>query len=87
MSHFVGRCAGLAGGAFGDGVGIEGAEQGARERGGSVATGGGDDLLPLRGFEFAVEPGEAGGERGERVLVAATGDDDALVVRCRRRPA
>ena len=60
---------------FGDGVGIEGAEQRAGERRRRVAAGGGDDLLPLRGFEFAVEPREARGERGERVFIAVPEGD------------
>jgi len=47
-------------------------------------TGGGDDSLALGGFEFAVEPGEARGEGGERVFVAATGEDDALEQRLQR---
>ena len=75
---FLGRCAGLARGVFGDGVRIEGAEKRAGERRRRVATGGGDDLFPLRGFEFAVEPRQARGERGERVFIAATRKDDAL---------
>ena len=31
------------------------------------------DLLALRGFELAVEPGEARGQRGERVFIAFAG--------------
>ena len=34
--------------------------------------------------EFAVEPGEARGQRGERVFVAATREDDALEQRLER---
>ena len=35
-------------------------------------------MLSLRGFEFAVEPRQARGERGERIFIAATREDDAL---------
>ena len=35
-------------------------------------------MLPLRGFEFAIEPRQARGERGERIFIAAAREDNAL---------
>ena len=61
-----------------DGVRIEGTKKRAGEHRWRVATGGVDDLLALRGFEFAVEPRQARGQRRERIFIAATWEDYAL---------
>ena len=81
-----GRCAGLAGGAFGDRIGIEGAQQRAGEFGERLCRRRVRRrfCFPVR-VEFAVEPGEAAGERGEGVFVAfAEGDAEQEFVERRR---
>jgi hypothetical protein len=57
----------LAGRQVGRGVGVQGVHQAARQVFQAVAAAGGDDLVALGGGEFAVQPGQAGGDAAQHL--------------------